>query len=54
LLSYGHCGVAGGMAHVVEVTRVLRASSDRRNGYVHADGGILSAHVGTVLVGEPL
>ena len=53
LLSYGHCGVAGGMAHVVAVTRELRAAADRRHGYVHADGGILSAHVAAVLTGEP-
>ena len=55
LLSYGHCGVGGGMAHVAEVAGQLRhergasqvASCDAA--YVHADGGILSAHVGVVL-----
>lgn len=55
LLSYGHCGVGGGMAHVAEVAAQLRhergasqvASCDI--GYVHADGGVLSAHVGLVL-----
>lgn len=55
LLSYGHCGVGGGMAHLVEVAAQLRqergasqvASCDV--GYVHADGGVLSAHVGVVL-----
>ncbi len=56
LLSYGHPGVAGGMAHLVEVTRqmqgragALQMPQPARVGYVHADGGVLSAHVGLVL-----
>ena len=56
LLSYGHPGVAGGMAHLVEVTRQMqrRAGARQTRGaataaYVHADGGVLSAHVGLVL-----
>lgn len=56
LLSYGHPGVAGGMAHLVEATRQMqrRAGSRQtegpaRTGYIHADGGVLSAHVGLVL-----
>lgn len=56
LLSYGHCGVAGGMAHLVEVCRRLAADRplgvrDRppRHGLVHADGGVLSAHVTAIL-----
>lgn len=55
LLSYGHCGVAGGMAHVVEVASQLRSERAAGQvagadvGYVHADGGVLSAHVGVVL-----
>jgi acetyl-CoA acetyltransferase len=55
LLSYGHCGVAGGMAHLAEVTTQLRGErgaaqvADCGLGYVHADGGVLSAHVGVVL-----
>ena len=56
LLSYGHSGVAGGMAHVVEVTAQLRGEAgDRqvsrplRRALVHADGGVLSAHVTAVL-----
>ncbi|MDK3257772.1 thiolase family protein [Blastococcus capsensis] len=55
LLSYGHSGVAGGMAHLAEVAGQLRGErgaaqvSDCEVGYVHADGGVLSAHVGVVL-----
>jgi len=56
LLSYGHSGVAGGMAHLAEVVTQLRGERGAgqvdhcRVGYVHADGGVLSAHVGVVLV----
>lgn len=55
LLSYGHCGVAGFLAHVVEVVRQMRGEAgDRQAGeaplaYCHADGGVLSSHVGLVL-----
>ncbi len=55
LLSYGHCGVGGGMAHLAEVAAQLRHErgvaqvADCEVGYVHADGGVLSAHVGVVL-----
>lgn len=55
LLSYGHCGVGGGMAHLAEVATQLRHErgasqvADCEVGYVHADGGVLSAHVGAVL-----
>ena len=55
LLSYGHCGVGGGMAHLAEVATQLRHErgvaqvTDCEVGYVHADGGVLSAHVGVVL-----
>lgn len=55
LLSYGHSGVSGGLAHLAEVVTQLR--SERKGnqvqgcerGYVHADGGVLSAHVAVVL-----
>lgn len=55
LLSYGHSGVAGGMAHVAEAWRQLaglagsRQIDDRHCALVHADGGVLSAHVSLVL-----
>lgn len=55
LLSYGHCGVGGGMAHVAEVVTQLRGergSAQVRGasvGYVHADGGVLSSHAAAVL-----
>ncbi|MAY45318.1 MAG: thiolase [Rhodobacteraceae bacterium] len=54
LLSYGHSGVAGGLAHLVEITRRMR--DDRATGadrapmsFVHADGGVFSSHASVVL-----
>ena len=56
LLSYGHSGVAGGMAHLVEVVTQLRGEGGNRqvpggprHGLVHADGGVMSAHISAVL-----
>jgi acetyl-CoA C-acetyltransferase len=56
LLSYGHCGVGGGMAHVVEAVTQLRGEAGvrqvgrpLRTAFVHADGGVMSAHVSAVL-----
>ncbi|MCE3550646.1 thiolase family protein [Pseudonocardia sp. RS11V-5] len=56
LLSYGHCGVAGGLAHLVEVVTQLRGGAGPRQvpgpprvGFVHGDGGVMSAHVSAVL-----
>ena len=58
LLSYGHCGVAGGIAHLVEAVLQLagdagtRQIPEREWAYVHADGGVMSAHVGLILQRE--
>jgi acetyl-CoA C-acetyltransferase len=58
LLSFGHCGVGGGMAHAAEAYRQLsgRAGSRqiprRRRAFVHADGGVLSSHVSLILARE--
>lgn len=55
LLSFGHCGVAGGMAHVVEAQRQLsgraqgRQARVRRCALIHGDGGVMSSHVSLVL-----
>jgi len=55
LLSFGHSGVAGGMAHIAETARQLagragtRQAGERRHALLHADGGVLSAHVSLVL-----
>lgn len=58
LLSFGHSGVAGGMAHVAEAwTQLAGRAGTRQIGaprcaLVHADGGVLSAHVSLVLQAE--
>jgi acetyl-CoA acetyltransferase len=55
LLSYGHCGVAGAMAHLVEAHLQLTGrAGDRQAGtpevaLLHGDGGVLSSHVTLVL-----
>lgn len=56
LLSYGHCGVAGGLAHLAEAVLQLRGEAGARQvpgtprrALVHADGGVLSAHVSLAL-----
>ena len=51
LLSYGHCGVGGAMAHLVEthlqMTERARARQvdDASIALLHGDGGVLSSHV---------
>jgi acetyl-CoA C-acetyltransferase len=58
LLSFGHSGVAGGLAHIAEIGRQLGGKAGDRQlpgktrGFVHADGGVLSSHVSLVLQGE--
>lgn len=56
LLSYGQCGVAGALSHLCETrSQMLGEAGDRQLskppslGLVHADGGVLSAHVSLVL-----
>ncbi len=55
LLSYGHCGVGGAMAHLVEAHRQMtdragpRQVRDASLVLAHGDGGVLSSHVSLVL-----
>jgi acetyl-CoA acetyltransferase len=55
LLSYGHCGVGGAMAHLVEAHQQLtgRAGDRQTNNatlaLLHGDGGVLSSHVSLIL-----
>ena len=55
LLSYGHCGVGGAMAHLVEAhLQMTNRAGDRQAGtprlaLLHGDGGVLSSHVSMVL-----
>ncbi|MEX0961025.1 MAG: thiolase family protein [Burkholderiales bacterium] len=55
LLSYGHCGVGGAMAHLVETHLQLtgrageRQAGTPRLALLHGDGGVLSSHVSLVL-----
>lgn len=55
LLSYGHCGVGGAMAHLVESHLQLtgrageRQAGSPRLALLHGDGGVLSSHVSLVL-----
>lgn len=58
LLSFGHCGVAGGMAHAVEAWRQMTGQAGARQihtphrALLHADGGVMSSHVSLVLARE--
>ncbi len=55
LLSYGHCGVGGAMAHVVETHLQMTGRADVRQvrdasiALLHGDGGVLSSHVTMML-----
>ncbi|TDR85165.1 thiolase family protein [Enterovirga rhinocerotis] len=58
LLAYGHCGVAGAMAHLAETFRQMTGRAGERQiarpraALLHADGGVLSSHVSVVLEGR--
>lgn len=58
LLSYGHCGVGGAMAHLVETHIQLSGRAGNRQApnaalaLLHGDGGVLSSHVSLVLEGS--
>ncbi|MDB5618225.1 thiolase family protein [Tardiphaga sp.] len=55
LLSYGHCGVGGAMAHLVEMQLQMtgraggRQVKDAGIALLHGDGGVLSSHVSMFL-----
>lgn len=56
LLAYGHCGVAGALAHLVEAHRQMTERAGDRQirsrpalALLHGDGGIMSSHVSLVL-----
>ena len=55
LLSYGHCGVGGAMAHVVETHLQMTGRAGNRQvkdaslALLHGDGGVLSSHVSMFL-----
>src|SRR5690242_15300832 len=55
LLSYGHCGVGGAMAHLVETHLQMTGRAANRQvrdaslAVLHGDGGVLSSHVSMFL-----
>ncbi|MGX9937436.1 thiolase family protein [Advenella kashmirensis] len=55
LLSFGHSGVAGGMAHIAETWTQLagrangRQIASKKQAFIHADGGVLSSHISLIL-----
>jgi acetyl-CoA acetyltransferase len=55
LLSYGHCGCGGAMAHLAETHQQMtrragtRQVKDASLALLHGDGGVLSSHVSLVL-----
>lgn len=58
LLSYGHCGCGGAMAHLVETHLQMtgragdRQVKDASVAMLHGDGGVLSSHVSLILSAE--
>ena len=59
LLSYGHCGVAGAMAHLAETHLQMTGRAGGRQApragtaLLHGDGGVLSSHVSLFLEAMP-
>jgi acetyl-CoA acetyltransferase len=55
LLGYGHCGVAGAMAHLAEAVLQMTGRAGQRQAsragvaLLHGDGGVMSSHVSLVL-----
>ena len=55
LLSYGHCGCGGAMAHLVEThLQMTRRAGERQVAnaslaLLHGDGGVLSSHAGRIV-----
>jgi acetyl-CoA acetyltransferase len=55
LLSYGHCGVAGALAHLAETQLQMtgragdRQVADADLAILHGDGGVMSSHVSLVM-----
>lgn len=55
LLSYGHCGVAGAMAHLAEAHLQMTGRASERQvrragtALLHGDGGVMSSHVSLVM-----
>lgn len=58
LLSYGHCGVGGALAHLAEAHLQLSGRAAQRQcgrpqkALLHGDGGVLSSHVSLLLARE--
>jgi acetyl-CoA acetyltransferase len=55
LMSYGHCGVAGALAHLVETQLQMTGRAQNRQvdnaglAILHGDGGVMSSHVSLIL-----
>jgi acetyl-CoA acetyltransferase len=56
LMSFGHSGVGGGLAHIAEIYRQLarkagdRQLGERKAGFVYGEGGLLSSQICLVLL----
>lgn len=56
-LSFGQCGIAGGMTHVIEAVRQLQGRADERQvqgcerAFVNGNGGMMSEQVSLILEG---